>query len=96
MFVILMFYKALILGEIWCWSLLGLKGLNPCTVLFTKWQKVRDGVIQVDPMLSNSGFVNGFIMQPLQYMLYIIRSPETQELILKILDEFFGKCSTDK
>ena len=28
----------------------------------TKWQKVRDRDIQVDPMLSNSGYVNGFIM----------------------------------
>ena len=36
MFVILMttlFYKALILhGEIWCWSLLGLKGLTPSSL----------------------------------------------------------------
>ena len=84
MFVILMFYKALILqGEIWCWTLLGLKGLNPCTVLLTKWQKVRDRVMQVDPMPSNSGFVHGFIMQPLQYTLYIISSPETHELNIK-------------
>ena len=39
--------------------------------------------MQVDPMPSNSGFVHGFIMRPLQYTLYIISSPETHELNIK-------------
>ena len=53
MSVILMttlFYKALILqGEIWCWSLLGLKGLKP-----NRWRekRVEIKILKVNMMLQ--------------------------------------------
>ena len=36
------FYKALILqGEIWCWSLLGLKGLRPQVMVWPKGSNLQ-------------------------------------------------------
>ena len=50
MSVILMttlFYKALILqGEIWCWSLLGLKGLIPHVMVLPKGSNLQPSILQ--------------------------------------------------